>query len=155
MFENSAMTFVNAKYLLYDTIILVYILNVFSKHWSHLLLFTCAYCFPGRVSHRVLCKPSHLSRDETNWRLSPLCPYPSHLHRFLAGGAGVVCGLVSHGPQGGRAGDAPRVRHGAPHPAAPAITPHSILPAAPQLLLPTATAPAHPGRVFIILILQL
>lgn len=66
--------------------------------------------------------------------------------RLLCGSAGVVRGLVSHGPQGGRAGDAPWFGYSDSHPATPAFTPHPVLPSATHLLLPTATAPAYPGK---------
>lgn len=35
----------------------------------------CAYCFSGRVSHGVLCKPTALSGDEL--KLTPPSPHPS------------------------------------------------------------------------------
>lgn len=77
--------------------------------------------------------------------LSSPSQHPS-FPRFLGGRAGVVCSLVSHGPQGGRAGDAPWFGHGAPHPSAPAFTPLPIHLSALHLLLPAATAPTNQGK---------
>lgn len=68
-------------------------------------------------------------------------PFP----RFLSGSVAHIL-AVSHGSQGGRAGDAPWFGHGAPHPAAPAFTPFTILPTTSQLLLPTTASPANPGK---------
>ncbi len=73
-------------------------------------------------------------------------PLPVPFPRFLCGSAGIVCSLVSYGPQGGRAGDAPWFGHGAPHPAAPAFTPHAVLPSVSHLLLTATTAPTHTGK---------
>lgn len=66
--------------------------------------------------------------------------------RLLRDSAGVVCGLLSHGPQDRRAGLAPRLGHGAPHPLAPSPPPHPVLPSGPHLLLAAAAAPAPPGE---------
>lgn len=75
-------------------------------------------------------------------------PSPLSFPRFLSGGASAVCSLVSHGPQGGRAGDAAWFGHGAPHPAAPAFTPLPILLSALHYLLPTATATTNQGKAY-------
>lgn len=66
--------------------------------------------------------------------------------RLLRDSAGVVCGLLSHGPQDRRAGLAPRLGHGAPHPLAPSPPPHPVLPSGPHLLLAAAAAPAPTGE---------
>lgn len=54
--------------------------------------------------------------------------------------------FLPHGPQDRGAGFAPRLGHGAPHPAAPFPPPHPVLPSSPHLLLPAAAAPAPPGE---------
>lgn len=131
------MCFATPKYLLHETILLVYCFRL----CLHVLIvfqvgFPTQYC----VNQLLL-----VGMKQTHGSLLSL-PSSFSFPRFLCGSAGVVRGLVSHGPQGGRAGDAPWFRHGAPHPAAPAFTPHAVLPSASHLLLPTTIAPAHPGK---------
>lgn len=119
---------------------------LFPKHCSVLSQFTWAHCVStGRVSPCDCCVNG---LDVANCRLSDdLLFFPSSsFPRLLRDSASVVCGLLSHGPQDRGAGFAPRLGHGAPHPAAPSPPPHPVLPSSPHLLLPAAAAPAPPGE---------
>lgn len=133
-----------AKYLSYETMILVYFFYMFSPNTGSVCL--CLHVlivfqigFPTECCVNQL---SFVGMKQIDASLLSL-PLPLSFPRFLGGSAGVVHGLVSHGSQGGRAGDAPWFGHGAPHPAAPAFTSHPILPSTPHLL---GVAPAHPGN---------
>lgn len=87
-----------------------------------------------------------VNSKQTDPSVSPPPFHPSLFLRFLSGSVSVVRGRVSHGPQGGRAGDASRFRHGAPHTAAPTSATHTFLPTIPHVLLSSATAPANSGK---------